>query len=143
MKIDIEVSLRVAASNDVEAIVFILQQVSHYSTSLSEVIRVINDIAKSSSSECLVAEIDNFVVGTASLFVIEKVRAGVAGYIEDVAVLPEYQKLGIGHLLISKLLEIAEKKGCYKVILEGSESGVSLYERMGFQKGSITMKKFM
>jgi len=62
---------------------------------------------------------ENQVVGTASLLVEQKFihAGGRVGHIEDVAVRRDYQRKGVGKLLVQRTIVEAEKAGCYKVLL--------------------------
>jgi len=59
---------------------------------------------------------------------------GVAN-ISFVGILPRYQKLKIGVLLLAKLIEIALKQGCSKITLELRQSNrdaLEFYKKLGF-----------
>lgn len=96
-------------------------------------------------NECItyvVAEIENRVVGVASLITINKlIRSGNrVGLIEDVAVDNESRGMGIGYLLIEKLKELAIEKNCYKTILNCSEENIGFYEKCGFYQKEVQMR---
>ena len=82
------------------------------------------------------------ILGTASLVLISKLshNGRSVGYIDDVAVLDDYQGLGLGHLLIEKLIEEASSFGCYKVILNCKKSLRGYYKKFGFKKSGIEMR---
>jgi glucosamine-phosphate N-acetyltransferase len=82
------------------------------------------------------------VVGTASLLVERKFlhKGGKAGHIEDVAVHPNYQRRGIGKALVMHLVEEAQKRSCYKVILDCKDELVVFYEKCGFKRGQCQMR---
>jgi len=82
-----------------------------------------------------VAERAGRIVGTASLLIERKFihGGGRVGHIEDVAVHPEYQRQGIGTLLVEHATATAKSAGCYKVILDSFDALVPFYERMGFR----------
>ena len=57
------------------------------------------------------------------------------GYIEDVYVHPDHRKKGIGVRVVRKAVELAKKKGCYKLVLTARDSKPWLhrwYEKLGF-----------
>lgn len=57
------------------------------------------------------------------------------GHILDIAVHPDYRGMGIGRLLVGKVLEECRKRGAEFVSLEVRPSNISairLYERLGF-----------
>jgi len=57
------------------------------------------------------------------------------GHILDVAVHPDFRGMGIGRLLVEKVLDECQKRGAEFVSLEvrpSNTSAISLYERLGF-----------
>lgn len=90
-----------------------------------------------------VAITDDKVVGTASLLIEQKFirQGGRVGHIEDVAIHKDYQRQGIGRMLM-ELLEIeARSKGCYKIILDCHESNIPFYEKLGYSLREMQMRK--
>lgn len=89
-----------------------------------------------------VALIDDKVVGTASLFVEPKFihDGGLVGHIEDVAVLPEFQGMGVGQNLVEHCVEQARLAGCYKVILDCKHDLIPFYEQSGFKVSGYQMR---
>ena len=85
---------------------------------------------------------NNKVLGTATLLMEQKFihNGGKVGHIEDVAINKQYQGLGIGKKLILHCLDVAEKEGCYKTILDCSEHNVIFYEKCGFKSKDIMMR---
>jgi glucosamine-phosphate N-acetyltransferase len=84
----------------------------------------------------VVAEIDDRVVGTASLIVEKKFihSGGLVGHIEDVAVHADFQRRGIGTQLVEHLTYLGAEIGCYKVILNALEHVVPFYARLGYRQ---------
>jgi len=83
----------------------------------------------------LCAIVDNRVVGYAGLW-----QTLLEGHITNIAVLPPFQRKGIGSLLLSRLIDAGISRGITKFILEVRESNhaaISLYERFGFQVTGI------
>jgi glucosamine-phosphate N-acetyltransferase len=101
------------------------------------------NIISDSSAFPYVVEVDNVVMGTATLYVLEKLihSGGKVGLIEDVAVSEEARGLGLGKLLIETLTEHADKQRCYKVVLSCSENNVPFYEKCDFYRHEVTMRK--
>ena len=89
-----------------------------------------------------IVEVDNKVMGVASLIAINKIlRSGSRmGLIEDVAVSTEARGLGLGKLLIEDLLALGKELGCYKVILNCSDDNVGFYEKCGMYKAENQMR---
>ena len=67
-----------------------------------------------------VAVNDSKIIGSATIFIETKFihDGGKVGHIEDVVVNKKYQGEGIGLKLIKALIQYAEKKGCYKTVLD-------------------------
>ena len=105
--------------------------------------RSIFDRISSDPNEAIyVAVMDAKVVGAASIIIEQKFihGGGRAGHIEDVAVAKELQGKGIGKKVVRALLDHAERKGCYKTILDCSDDLIPFYERLGFRKYSSAMR---
>ena len=82
------------------------------------------------------------ILGTATLHYQPKlIRNGCkAGLIEEVVVNKKFRGNKIGEQLIKKVMEIARKNGCYKVILNCYSERIKFYERCGFKQDSYTMR---
>ncbi|MDB4507284.1 GNAT family N-acetyltransferase [bacterium] len=79
------------------------------------------------------------LVGMIKLLLEPKLHNGGAyvGHIEDVAVLPDCQKKGIGKMMVKKVMDMCKTFGCYKIVLCCNEPLVGFYEDCGFiQKGT-------
>jgi ribosomal protein S18 acetylase RimI-like enzyme len=55
-------------------------------------------------------------------------------YIQDVAVLSKYQKLGIGSMIVKFLIEELKKRGVDWIGLIGEPGTVTFYENLGFRQ---------
>ena len=69
-------------------------------------------------------------------------NCGVCGHIEDVVVDSSARGQDLGRVLIEALTEAARASGCYKVILDCSESNAGFYERCGYSRKEIQMAKY-
>lgn len=76
----------------------------------------------------------NRVVGTGSVHFDEKFlhNCSPAAYIEDVVVDINYRELGIGRMIVNKLVDVARDRMCYKVLLWCSVENVEFYKKLGF-----------
>ena len=99
---------------------------------------LINENLNTPNAICLVAEIDNVIIGVASLHIIEKLTRKM-GLIEDVAVDLKYRGKGIGKKLIQKLIVESKKQGCDKTVLNSTENNVPFYEKIGFTVNELQM----
>jgi GNAT superfamily N-acetyltransferase len=84
------------------------------------------------------------VVAAGTLLVEQKLihRAGLAGHIEDVVVDCKVRGKGLGKRIILKLVALAKAAGCYKVILDCSESNAPFYRKCGFEAKEVQMVRY-
>jgi len=84
------------------------------------------------------------IVGVGSLFVERKFLRGLGsvGHIEDIAVDKSQQGKKLGQRIIQALTYISENSGCYKTILNCSDSNVPFYEKCGFARKENEMAKY-
>lgn len=85
------------------------------------------------------------IVASASLIVEQKfIRQGaMAGHIEDVVTDKSVRGKGLGKVIIDALLELGERLGCYKILLDCSDDNVPFYERCGLQVKERQMVKYL
>ena len=67
-------------------------------------------------------------------------QGGLVGHIEDVVVDKNYQGKKIGEKIMKYLLEIAQKRGCYKTILDCTDDVKKFYEKLGFKLTANEMR---
>lgn len=82
------------------------------------------------------------VIGATTLLIEQKFihDGGKVGHIEDVVVRKGYQGKGMGKKIVNALLKYAEKKGCYKTILDCTDDLIPFYENLGFKRHSNSMR---
>lgn len=87
---------------------------------------------------------ENLIVGTGTILIESKVihNFGLVGHIEDIVVLPQYQGLGIGKVIVEKLVSYAKTKNCYKCILDCTDDKISFYEKCNFTKNGSQMSYY-
>lgn len=96
------------------------------------------NLIKGKTGYILVAFQDEKLTGMA---VVEKVEKNEV-HLEDLLVWPDFQKHGIGKLLVKAAKEFAIKKGYKKMslnVLPNNESARYLYKELGFQEVRISM----
>ncbi|KAI4201850.1 MAG: hypothetical protein LQ348_001595 [Seirophora lacunosa] len=64
---------------------------------------------------------------------------GLVGHIEDIAVAKDQQGKKLGLRIIQALGFIAEKVGCYKTILDCSETNEGFYVKCGYKRTGLEM----
>jgi GNAT superfamily N-acetyltransferase len=85
--------------------------------------------------EAILAEYAGQAVGFALFFPNYSTFLTLPGiYLEDLFVLPEYRRRGIGKALITKLAQVAVQRGCGRLewsVLDWNESAQAFYRSMG------------
>jgi GNAT superfamily N-acetyltransferase len=66
----------------------------------------------------------------------------MCGHVEDVAVLPTSRNQGIAHALVDHIVNFCWDAGCYKIVLDCSESLVPLYSKSGFKTKGLEMAQY-
>lgn len=135
-----EFTLRLATPTDVEAIFQLIlaladyEQLSHQVTGSAEQLRSHLFGARPYAS-ALVAEVEQQIIGFAlylynySTFL---TKPGI--YLEDLFVLPDYRRMGIGTALLQALAQQAIKEGCGRLewsVLDWNAPAIAFYKRMG------------
>ena len=103
-----------------------------------------NDFSQSFFSNknifCLVAESEKGqIMGSSSLHIIEKINRKV-GLIEDVVVFKKYRGKSVASTLVSQLISISKKEGCYKTILNTDSKTISIYKKLGFTQKNLQLE---
>ncbi|CCM02717.1 uncharacterized protein FIBRA_04824 [Fibroporia radiculosa] len=85
------------------------------------------------------------IVATATLFIERKFIHGLGSVAhgEDVAVDKSQQGKSFGSHLNKALIGISEYNGCYKAILNCTDSNMPFYEKSGFKREGNQMVKYM
>ncbi|MCH2083103.1 MAG: GNAT family N-acetyltransferase [Saprospiraceae bacterium] len=76
---------------------------------------------------------DGKAVASVEVFPTNEKVVGLYGF----ATLENYRKKGIGSYLFSYALNFAKAKGYQEAVLQASEDGIGIYEKMGFKRKNI------
>ena len=117
-----------------------LRQTSNIEKSAAE--KIFNKINTNEEHIIAVAELNGKIVGATTLFIETKFihNGGRVGHIEDVVVDKEYQGKGIGEKIVKYLLNEAQKRGCYKTILDCTDEVKPFYEKIGFKHNANALR---
>lgn len=66
-------------------------------------------------------------------------------HITNIAILPDYRGKKLGEALLRKMIEISKSMGAIRMTLEvrvSNHVAISLYEKLGFQKGGIRKRYY-
>jgi len=112
------------------------------SMSEDKVLEIFKRIKSNPEHIIIIAEIEGRVIGSTTLLIEPKFihQGGVVGHIEDVVVDKKFQGKKIGEKIITHVLEIAKNHGCYKTILDCSDSVKPFYEKLGFKHNSNELR---
>ena len=101
------------------------------------------ELFKLGSSESIVGIIDDKVIAYGSLVLEYKIGGSISGHIEDIVVSDKVRHQNIGTNLIKELVNIGNKKSCYRITLFCKESLIKFYALNGFEVNNVAMKKFL
>ncbi|KKR29524.1 MAG: N-acetyltransferase GCN5 [Candidatus Woesebacteria bacterium GW2011_GWA1_39_8] len=95
--------------------------------------------------DILVAKNENKIVGTATIYYIQVAAHGKPyALLEGLVVNKNQREHGIGTKLFTRCVEIAQKKGCYKMIFTSGNDRKEIhtfYEKLGFKKWGLEFRK--
>lgn len=86
-----------------------------------------------------VAETEKGIIGTFALLIMDNLghMGAPSAIVEDVAVAPEHQGLGVGKRMMKYALDKSAEKNCYKLTLSSNlkrKSAHKFYESLGFER---------
>jgi GNAT superfamily N-acetyltransferase len=133
-------SIRPATVVDVPVIFELIQALAEYEQLTHLVTGSARDLenhlfGEKPYAEVLVAEAGDRVVGFALYFWNYSTFLAKPGiYLEDLFVLPEYRRQGIGKALLTRLAQVAIARGAGRLewsVLDWNQPAIDFYERMG------------
>ncbi len=136
------VSIRVATKSDMPAILALYAQPElddGKTLSLSEAENLLSKIKSYPNYKIYVAEIEESMVGTFALLIMDNIGhlGAPSGLVEQVAVAPAWQGRDVGKSMMDYARKICREAGCYKIALSSNlkrERTHTFYESLGFKK---------
>lgn len=130
---------RLATREDIPLIFYFIKELAAYEKMSDEVIateELLNHwIFEEKKAEVIIAEYEGVPAGFALYFYNFSTFVGRAGiYLEDLYVLPEYRRKGIGKAFFEELARIATKKGCGRLewaCLDWNQPSINFYLSLG------------
>jgi len=99
---------------------------------------------RSPTYELLVAELDRGIVGFIDRWDLpDFAHGGKLSYIENLYVLPQFRRKGVGDMLLKKIVESAKRKGAHEIHVTtgfNNKPAISLYKKFGFLKRSLQLE---
>ena len=130
------IKVRASKSGDEQSIYDLVKALAVYEKAPDEVINTPEQIAKDlfENEICYayVAEINNLIIGFALYYVSYSTWKGKSLYLEDLFVLPEYRKDGVGGLLFDEVVATAKRWKVKRMdwqILDWNEPALSFYKK--------------
>lgn len=142
MKKDTEYTIEALSREHMDEVIELLQHLSEFRPP----IETYDDIWESFTAQThvfsLVAVEGQSVIGYGSLVIENKIRGGKMGHVEDIATSPDKRGKGIGKAIIDALCDLAEKNGCYKIVLQCQAHNIPFYEKCNFTVAGSAMQRF-
>ena len=134
------VIVRAFVPEDMDAVIDLLQDVSAYRPAAQTVPALADAFSTQANCYACVGVSDGRVIAFGSVFVLNRVRGGRTGIIEDVVVASDVRGKGVGRLIVEALVAAARARDCFKVSLEAAASAQSFYAASGFEASGLTMR---
>ena len=132
--------IRRATPDDAETILELVRALAHYEKEPDAVQATAETFraqlaADAPPFECVIAEIDARAAGFALYFHNYSTWRGKRGlYVEDLFVLPEFRRRGIGRRLFQHLAAIARERNCARMewaVLDWNQPAIDFYQSLG------------
>ena len=138
-----EINFRLVKQEDINDVFGLLNQLKKIDIEKIDKNEAWDKFNSNTSSNSVVGIYNDKIVAYGSVVIENKIRGEVAGHIEDIVVDKEVRGKMIGVLLIKELIEVARKKGCYRITLFCKEELINFYSRNGFKVNNVVMKKYL
>ena len=135
-----KVKIREAVRSDLEAILGLYAELDDgRSLDLCDAESVFERMQSYPDYTVYVAELVGEVVGVFELLIMDNLAhlGAPSGVVEDVVVGSQWQRQGIGKVMMQYAIQQCRKAGCYKLTLSSNlkrKSAHAFYESLGFQK---------
>jgi GNAT superfamily N-acetyltransferase len=133
-------AIRFAGADDATAIFEFIRGLAEYEREPDAVKVDVATLASQLSSpsppfECLLAEEDGRALGFALFFHTYSTWRGLRGlWLEDLFVIPECRRMGVGRSLLDRVLSIARERGCGRLewsVLDWNTPAIAFYRAFG------------
>jgi GNAT superfamily N-acetyltransferase len=136
------IEIRQATAHDSPLLLRFIQALAAYERQ-PEAVKVTEDVLRAQLSashppfECLIAEVDGAPAGFALFFTSYSTWLGKTGiWLEDLFVLPEVRRKGLGTALLRRLGELATERNCGRLewsVLDWNQPAIDFYASLGAQ----------
>jgi len=147
----VDLVIRESTENDIPSILNLLYELERPRPMDDNEIKIftnkIQDYFLDSHKTILVSETENEIVGIVSIIYLQRLnRAKLEMYIPELIVTEKFRYSGVGKKMIQHCIDIAKKKGCYRIRLESGnqrkESHI-FYKSIGFEQSALSFTKYI
>jgi GNAT superfamily N-acetyltransferase len=129
-------TIREATTSDFPVIHALNQKFSHFiKTPEKFKINIDEMISEKDHFKILVAETDSGkIIGFASTFIAWYSWIGKSLYLDDLYIIDEYRKNGLGSRLMDEVIRLAKRQGCKKIrwqVSRWNENAIKFYKKKG------------
>jgi len=128
-------TIKIIAQENIKSIIPLLLQLN--SNIEEEVLESRLDDMMNNNYECVGVYDDEKLIGISGIWMLTKYYVGKHIELDNVYILPEYQKKGIGKLMVDWILEYGKSKGCIASELNcylSNTEGHQFWNAMGYKK---------
>ena len=142
--------IRESTENDIPSILNLLYELERPRPLDDNEIKIfknkIQDYFSDSYKTILVSEKEKEIMGIVSIIYLQRLnRAKLEMYIPELIVTEKFRYSGVGKKMIQHCIDIAKKKGCYRIRLESGnqrkESHI-FYKSIGFEQSALSFTKY-
>ena len=142
--------IRESTENDIPSILNLLYELERPRPLDDNEIKIfknkIQDYFSDSYKTILVSEKEKEIMGIVSIIYLQRLnRAKLEMYIPELIVTEKFRYSGVGKKMIQYCIDIAKKKGCYRIRLESGnqrkESHI-FYKSIGFEQSALSFTKY-
>jgi len=146
----VDLIIRESTENDIPSILNLLYELERPRPLDDNEIKIfknkIQDYFSDSHKTILVSEKEKEIVGIVSIIYLQRLnRAKLEMYIPELIVTEKFRYSGVGKKMIQYCIDIAKKKGCYRIRLESGnqrkESHI-FYKSIGFEQSALSFTKY-
>jgi len=134
-----EIKIRQALKDDIPVMLSLIRELAEFEHGLDEVTMTEEELLEDGFGEnplyeCILAEMEDKVVGAAFYFYTYSTWNGKCLYLEDIIVRKNERSKGVGEVLMKELVRIAQKEKAKRMswqVLDWNVEAQRFYERLG------------
>ncbi len=131
--------IREAKKEDMKQVLSLIQELALFEKEPNAVEVTVNDLIDDGFGDkklfhCFIAEVDNTIVGTALVYQRYSTWKGPVLHLEDLIVTKKMRGIGLGTLLLNKVVTYGHKLGVKRIcweVLDWNDPAISFYESKG------------